>query len=62
LIDRVVVTLDVICVVSAFVEAVGALDDVSRPDARLAARQVGEEHLFRLTLLASETEIPLSGS
>jgi hypothetical protein len=36
------------------------LNYVSGPDPCFTAREIGEEDLFSLTLLAGETEIPLS--
>ena len=55
-----VVAFDVLAVVRAFVKTDRTLDNVGGPDSRFAAREVGEENLFGLTLLAGETEIPLS--
>jgi hypothetical protein len=55
------ITFDLVSVVRAFVKTIRAFHNVSRPDTRLATRQIGEENLFRLTLLARETKIPLSG-
>jgi hypothetical protein len=57
----VLIALDVFAVVSAFVQAVRAFDDVRCFDFYFAARQVGKENLFRLTPFAGETKIPLSG-
>ena len=56
------VTLDVVAIVRTFVQTKRTLDNVRRADSRFAAREVGEENLFGLTLLAGETEIPLSRS
>jgi hypothetical protein len=55
------ITFDIVSIVRAFVKTVRAFHNIRRPDARLATRQIGEENLFRFTLLARETKIPLSG-
>lgn len=55
------VALDVIAVIRAFMKATGTLDDVSGFNLRLTSREVREENLFCVAVLASETKIPLSG-
>ena len=54
------VAFNVLTVVRAFVQTHRTLDNVGGTDPRLAAREVGEEDLFGLTLLTGKTEIPLS--
>jgi hypothetical protein len=55
------VALDAVRVVSAFVQAVGTLDHVSRSDLGFATCEVSEKDLLRLTFFARETKVPLSG-
>src|SRR5215208_848810 len=50
-----------VAVVTAFVRATRTLNDVSSLDLCLTLRKIGEKNLFGLTVLARETEIPLSG-
>jgi hypothetical protein len=55
------VAFDSVAVVCALMKTDCTLNDIRRPNTRLALRQVGEENLLRLTLFAGETNIPLSG-
>ena len=61
MVQRVLITLDVVAVVRAFVETDRALHDVRSANSGFAMRKIREQYLLRLTLLAGETKIPLSG-
>ena len=49
------VALDLVRVVSAFVRAAGTFNNVSSFDLGLASRKIREKNLFRVAVLASET-------
>jgi hypothetical protein len=51
----------VVAVVGTFVGTTRTFDDVGSLELRLTPREVREENLFCVALLASETKIPLSG-
>ena len=55
------VAFDVFARVRALVKTARTFNDISRFDLCLTARQVREENLFRVAVLARETKIPLSG-
>ena len=55
------VALYLVRVVSAFMRAAGAFNNVSSFDFGLALRKIREKNLFRVAVLARETQIPLSG-
>jgi hypothetical protein len=57
----VLVTFDVLSIVCPFLKAARTLDDISGFNFRLATREIGKQNLLFLAVLASKTEIPLSG-
>jgi len=57
----VLITFDMLAFVCPFLEAVRTLNNVSGFDLRLTAREIGKQNLLLVAMLASKTEIPLSG-